>query len=304
MNKNVDISRSAHVVVVGNEKGGTGKSTICMHVLTALLQAGQRVASIDLDGRQGTLTYFVENRKIWSRQRSLDLEIPRHFVVHRHKSLSVSDCEEAEFAAFAEAVNEVEREVDFLVIDTPAADTYLMRLAHSMADTLITPFNDSHIDFDVLAKVDPENYDIIQVNHYAMLVREARRQRRSVEHDEIDWVVVRNGLSPFASRSRTIEDGLHQLALRLGFRVADSIRERNIFKEFYLKGLTALDRMDEQTLGAEPTLSHLSARQEVRALMAALRLPLNRLRHNGVALRKTWHETRSAPMEMHDILDL
>jgi cellulose biosynthesis protein BcsQ len=43
---------SAHVVVLGNEKGGTGKSTTAMHVAVALLQAGQRVASIDLDSRR------------------------------------------------------------------------------------------------------------------------------------------------------------------------------------------------------------------------------------------------------------
>jgi hypothetical protein len=31
-----------------------------------------------------------------------------------------------------------------------------MRLAHSMADTLITPINDSFIDFDVLGNFDPQ----------------------------------------------------------------------------------------------------------------------------------------------------
>ena len=45
-------SGSAHVVVLGNEKGGSGKSTTAFHIAVALLKAGQRVATIDLDCRQ------------------------------------------------------------------------------------------------------------------------------------------------------------------------------------------------------------------------------------------------------------
>ena len=56
---------SAHVIVLGNEKGGSGKSTTAMHVAVALLQAGQRVATIDLDrvleSQDGWL--FLKNRR-------------------------------------------------------------------------------------------------------------------------------------------------------------------------------------------------------------------------------------------------
>ena len=58
--------RSAHVIVVGNEKGGAGKSTLSIHLSVALLKAGYKVACIDLDTRQQTLTRFFENRKSWS----------------------------------------------------------------------------------------------------------------------------------------------------------------------------------------------------------------------------------------------
>ena len=59
-------SASAHVIVIGNEKGGTGKSTVSMHLAIALLNMGQRVATIDLDSRQKSLTHYVENRRAWA----------------------------------------------------------------------------------------------------------------------------------------------------------------------------------------------------------------------------------------------
>ena len=34
-----------HVIVVGNEKGGSGKTTIAMHIAVALMKSGQRLAS-------------------------------------------------------------------------------------------------------------------------------------------------------------------------------------------------------------------------------------------------------------------
>src|ERR1700749_4640486 len=77
------IPRSAHVIVLGNEKGGSGKSTTAMHVAVALLKAGQRVATIDLDSRQKSFTHYVENRKAWAERTKLALEVPRHYNVAR-----------------------------------------------------------------------------------------------------------------------------------------------------------------------------------------------------------------------------
>src|SRR5262249_47330616 len=154
----VGYPRSAHVIVIGNEKGGSGKSTTGMHVAIGLLKAGQRVATVDLDCRQKSLTHYVENRRAWAERSGLALGIPRHYYVARAEGSWVEDNEAFEFAGFAHAITEAEHSHDFVVIDTPAADSYLMRLAHSMADTLVTPLNDSFIDFDVLGTVDPENF--------------------------------------------------------------------------------------------------------------------------------------------------
>jgi len=185
------VPRSAHVIVLGNEKGGSGKSTTAMHIAVALLKAGQRVATIDLDSRQKTFTHYVENRRDAARRGVGALEVPDHFAIARGEGIRVDENEAAEFGGFAAAINAVEHSHDFVVVDTPGNDTYLMRLAHSMADTLVTPLNDSFLDFDVLGTVDPATFEVTGASHYAKMVRHARRQRRIVDGGLTDWIVMR-----------------------------------------------------------------------------------------------------------------
>jgi chromosome partitioning protein len=295
--------QSAHVVVLGNEKGGSGKSTVAMHVAVALMKAGQRVATIDLDSRQQSFTHYVENRRAWAKHARLDLKIPQHYCIARAEGPQVVDNEVAEFTAFAEAIDALEDSHDFVVIDTPGHDSYLMRLAHSMADTLITPLNDSFVDFDVLGTVDPATFAVTGTSHFAEMVREARRQRRIVDHASTDWVVVRNRLSTLGSRNkRLVGEGLHELALRLGFRFVEGFAERVIFREFYPRGLTALDDLNETTLGTRPNMSHVTARQEVEELLAALKLPFDERGLKRAAARAEWFAAADKPLELHDIL--
>ena len=174
-------SGSAHVVVLGNEKGGSGKSTIALHVAVALMKAGQRVATIDLDCRQQSLTRYINNRSAWARRTGLDLELPVHCCIKRGETMQIADNETSEFQQFIDAVSAIERKFDFIVIDTPGSDSYLMRLAHSMADTLVTPINDSFLDFDVLGTVDPVTYAVTGESHYAEVVRDMRRKRRQLD---------------------------------------------------------------------------------------------------------------------------
>jgi chromosome partitioning protein len=291
------------VIVLGNEKGGSGKSTTAMHVIVALLNAGQRVASIDADSRQLSLTHYLANRRRWSRRNGLDLRLPTHFSIPRGTGQSVEAIETAEFGAFAEAIAQVEHSFDFVVIDTPGSNNYLMRLSHSMADTLITPVNDSFVDFDVLGRVDPQTFEIIEVSHYSDLVRAARHQRRLVDDGSIDWVVVRNRLSMLDSRNkRNVVRGLQEIAMSQGFRLADGISERVVFREFFPMGLTALDEFNARTLGSEPTISHVSARREISELLQALHLPLDERGKRRAEARRIWVERSSEPLELLDIL--
>jgi chromosome partitioning protein len=296
--------RSAHVVVLGNEKGGSGKSTVAMHIAVALMKAGQRVATVDLDSRQKSFTHYVENRRAWAKRAKLALELPaQHYCIERAEGHLVADNEVSEFTAFAEAVEALEHSHDFVVIDTPGHDSYLMRLAHSMADTLITPLNDSFVDFDVLGTVDPQTFAVTGTSHFAEMVRDARRQRRLVDHATTDWIVVRNRLSMLGSRNKKlVGEGLQELALRLGFRCIDGFAERVCFREFYPRGLTALDDLDEATLGTRPSMSHVTARQEVENLLEALRLPFDERRVKRAAARAEWFAAAAQPLELHDIV--
>jgi chromosome partitioning protein len=266
--------RPAHVIVLGNEKGGSGKSTTAMHVIVALLKSGARVASIDTDGRQRSLTRYVENRASWAQHLGVELELPTHFTVPRAEGDLITDVEDREFRTFAEAVSRTEYGFDYVVVDTAGSNTYLMRVSHAMADTLITPINDSFIDFDVLGRIDPVNFVVTAPSHYAELVLEARRQRQLVDQRITDWVVVRSRLTQLETRNRRkLDIGLEQLAARIGFRVMTGISERVVYRELFPRGLTALDAFDHHLLGGEPTVSHLAARDEIRALVANLDLP-------------------------------
>ena len=174
------------------------------------------------------------------------------------EGVRVDENEAAEFGGFAAAINAVEHTHDFVVVDTPGNDTYLMRLAHSMADTLVTPLNDSFLDFDVLGTSIRRPSRSRASSHYAKMVRHARRQRRIVDGGLTDWIVVRNRLALLDSRNKKlVGECLDRLGLRLGFRAAEGFSERVVYREFFPRGLTALDNLDEATLGTRPTLSHV-----------------------------------------------
>jgi chromosome partitioning protein len=294
-------SGSAHVVVLGNEKGGSGKSTVALHVAVALLKAGQRVATIDLDGRQQSFTRYFNNRSAFARRAGLDLELPVHRCIRGGESLQILDNESSELLQFADAVSAMERAFDFIVIDTPGSDTYLMRLAHAMADTLVTPINDSLLDFDVLGTVDAETQSVAGESHYAEMVRDARRQRRQLDGASTDWIVVRNRLSMLESRNRQLVfDRLNELSLRLGFRSIDGFTEREVYREFYPCGLTALDDLDEALRG-RPGTGPMTAREEVTRLLRQLKLPIDERGRRRAANRAEWFSQVDKPLEIPDI---
>src|SRR5665647_3228670 len=295
--------QSAHVVVLGNEKGGSGKSTTALHIAVALLKAGQRVATIDLDSRQQSFTHYIENRRAWAERARLKLEMPTHYCVARGETNSLEANEAQEFENFSRAIGALEHTHDVVVVDTPGNDTYLMRLAHSMADTLVTPLNDSFVDFDVLATLDPTNFTVTGESHYANMVREARRQRRLVDGKLVDWIVVRNRLATLGSRNkRLVGEGIAELGKRMGFRSVDGFAERVVYREFFPRGLTALDDLDEQTLGTRPSMSHVTAREEVIGLLNSLRLPMSENGKRRAAARAEWYSVMDQPLQVHDVI--
>lgn len=275
-----------HVIVVGNEKGGSGKSTTAFHLAVYLLHAGHRVATIDVDSRQQTLTHYVRNRRAYGQETGRKLLNPTHFHLPSGWSDSSRENHRAEFDIFRRAIAEVESSADFLVIDTPGFDTNLTRLAHSVADTLITPINDSLIDINVLARIDPETGAAVETSHYARLVQRARSERMNMDGHSIDWILMRNRISMLASRNaRQVQATLEHIATRFGCRLADGIAERVIFRSLFASGLTVFDNFEDENGGGDgASLSHVGARQEYRNLVAALNLPLRQSVSEAVRL--------------------
>jgi chromosome partitioning protein len=265
-----------HVIVVGNEKGGSGKSTTAFHLAMFLLYQGFKVATIDVDSRQQTLTTYVRNRRDWVQSHGLRLPHTTHFHLPLARGDSIRENQKLEFDLFRQAVTEIEGDADFLVVDTPGFDTHLTRLSHSLADTLVTPVNDSLIDLDVLAHIDPVTGEPHELSHYSRLVQRARTERLAIDGQTIDWVLVRNRISMLSSRSmRMVQTSLEKIALRLGCRQADGIAERVIFRSLFPTGMTVFDPLDADMLGGAPSMSHISARQEYRNLVDALNLPVS-----------------------------
>lgn len=274
----VTIERRANVIVLGNEKGGSGKSTAAMHLIVGLLREGYRVGAIDLDARQGTLAKYLEARENFSRSKGIDLPLPRHLSVHRSDLDSRMAADDEEAARFDAAFADLSRDCDIVVLDCPGADTFLSRYGHGHADTLITPINDSFVDFSMLAKVDPDDRSVVQPSIYSEMVWEARKRRFQRDRGRLDWIVMRNRLGASEARNkRDVGATLDELAKRIGFRTVKGFGERVIFRELYLQGLTLMD-VKEAGLGINLSMSHVAARTEVRSLLSAIRKPPPSLR--------------------------
>jgi len=258
------VSAAPFRIVLANEKGGTGKSTTAVHVAVALAYQGARVAALDLDPRQRTLYRYFENRAETEKRRGIELP-GAAFAVFTGDSVE----------ALEEQVAELSDGADFIVFDTPGRDDPYARHVATQADTLVTPMNDSFVDFDLIGQVDAETFKVRRLSFYAELIWEARKTRAmkqiQEQRREMDWVVVRNRVQHVDARNqRRIDQALTELSKRVGFRVAHGLSERVIYRELFPSGLTLLDKGQLGELGT----SHLVARQELRALIANLHLPM------------------------------
>ena len=241
-----------HFVVFANEKGGTGKSTTAVHTAIALAAMGSRVAALDLDTRQRTMTRYLENRD--ATMRRLDKQLPQA----NYKVLGDNE-------PLQQAIDELANDVDVVVIDTPGRDDPLAREAILKADTLVTPMNDSFVDLDLIGQVHPENFKVTKPSFYAELIWNSRTQRAKATGKSVDWVVLRNRLQHIESHNlRRVGAALDELARRVGFRVIPGLGERVIYRELFPKGLTLLD-FDQ--LG-EVGIGHITARQELREMVS------------------------------------
>ena len=262
-----------HVIVVGNEKGGSGKSTTAMHIVVSLLKADYKVAVIDLDARQKSLGRYLENRQNYAQTHGLKLSMPEVHILQKTETGTVDEIEAQDLIRFNDLVEKLRGTVDVILFDCPGSDTYLSRIAHMTADTLLTPINDSFVDLDLLARVDADTYKVEKLSLYSEMVWEARKQRTLKDRGVIDWAVMRNRTSALnAKNKQRVHDALTELQKRVAFRYIGGLSERVIYRELFPKGLTLVDFKASQK-GIKITMSHVAARQEIRRLMDNLNIP-------------------------------
>lgn len=263
----------AHIIVIGNEKGGAGKSTVTMHIATALARMGHRVGVLDLDLRQKTMARFIANRAATIARHGLTLATPDFRELPEIDQAALGPGENAYDRRLSQAVAGLEATSDFIVIDCPGSHTRLSQVAHTLADTLVTPLNDSFVDFDLLAHIDGETGAINGPSVYSEMVWHARQLRAQAGLKPIDWIVLRNRLGAQAMINKEkMGKALDDLSRRIGFRTAPGFNERVIFRELFPRGLTLLDLRDVGVVG-QMNISNVAARQELRDLVKALRLP-------------------------------
>jgi len=248
-----------HIIVFANEKGGVGKSTSAFHTCIALCNAGEKVAALDVDLRQLTL-----HRALWARQES-----EREYGVRLPGPEQIMLVQQNE--------NELEEKLrmarihhDFIVIDVGGHDSPIARRAIFMADTIVTPVNDSFIDLDMLGRINPRTGEFQTLGNFARLVEHLKEPGLAIRPKPLDWVVMQNRSRNFATKNeRKVLDALQQIAPVAGFRIIPGLRERVTYRELFPMGLTLFD------LEAIPDLGKLqpTAREEIWAMLRALKLP-------------------------------
>jgi chromosome partitioning protein len=271
-----------HIIVIGNEKGGAGKTTTSMHLITSLLHLGFKLSSIDVDCRQKSLSRYLENRQAYSNKHNINLYMPNHFTLDESSDSKKDQQKLQDFINL-----EIDANSDFILIDTPGSNTSLSSYVHSLADTIITPINDSFLDLDVIARIEADSLKIIKPSFYAQAIWEQKMEKAKLAKGEINWIVIRNRMSTVdAKNKQRMAEVLDKLSARLGFKAVLGFNERVIYRELFLHGLTLLD-VKPGIVDITLNTSHIAAKQELNNLLRGLNV--TKLNNALVALEKSKH---------------
>lgn len=250
----------SHIIVFANEKGGVGKSTTAFHICIALCNAGAKVAALDIDLRQLTLDRALNARAESAREYGVDLPGPRQILL--------AQSTEAELEA---KIRMAQIECAFIVIDVGGHDSPIARRAISLADTIVTPVNDSFIDLDMLGRIDPRSGELKTLGTFTRLVAHLREPGLAVRAQPIDWVVMQNRARGMTTKNEVkFLTALTNIAPEAGFRLIPGLRERVVYRELFPIGLTLFDLPLIPKLGRAQT----AARAEISAMIEALKLPI------------------------------
>lgn len=255
------------IILVGNEKGGAGKTTIAIHLTISLLYLGFKVANIDLDIRQSSLTKYLQNREAFTKNSKTKIPSPKLCKLEESKRVIQNEADIDHQNNLQHIIAQEKNKHDFIVIDTPGVNNPLSTLAHSFADIVITPINPSFLDVSALAEVSSDDLGIIKPGIYSQMVWEQKINKAKRDGKPINWIIVQNRVHSLDSNNqRNIEKVIRALSARMGCKIAPGFGERVIFKELFLKGLTLLDLRSKKA-DLALTTSHLAAKQELINLL-------------------------------------
>jgi len=276
-------SQRTRCIVVGNEKGGSGKSTTVINLVFGLMDRGNSVICVDLDFRQRTLSRFLECRAAQAEATGQQLHMPDVRRFSPSALGAVAAARGAELSRFDTFIKGSLGTSDYIVIDTPGNDTVLGAHAHSHADVLVTPINDSFIDLDVIARLSPLDLHVTGPGHYTESVWAQRALKQARDNSDTNWIVLRNRLGALESNNqRSMDTVMQELVERFGFQALPGFGERVIFRELFLKGLTLFDVVASDGDNRR-TMSHVAARHEVRNLLGAVTTASEAGGHNHAA---------------------
>ncbi len=276
-------TKRARCIVVGNEKGGSGKSTTVINLIFGLIDGGHSVICVDLDFRQRTLTRFLECRVAYAEVTGQTLHMPDQRRFSPSALGTVATARGAELSRFDTFMKGLHGGAEYIVIDTPGNDTVLGAHAHSHADVLVTPINDSFIDLDVIARLSPLDLHVTGPGHYTESVWEQRALKQARDKTDTDWIVLRNRLGALESNNkRSMDAVMRELVERFQFSVQPGFGERVIFRELFLKGLTLFD-VSASDGDNRRAMSHVAAKHEVRNLLGAVTSAAKASGHNHAA---------------------
>jgi chromosome partitioning protein len=253
------------IIVFGNEKGGSGKTTTAFHVAIALLKSSYRILTIDTDIRQKSFTRYLENRKQTIENDKLSLESPEIMSIPDELINSIDE----NTSQLKNILDKKKQGFDFIIVDTPGHYNSLSKAMHEQADIIITPINDSFLDVDLLGQVNNQNLSDSKAGVYSNMVFECKKQRALRDKKEIEWYVIRNRMSGTTTMNmQNIEKAVNKLSSKYGFKVISGFGDRVIFKELFLDGLTLSDAKISPKV--KMNLSLVAARNELRDIVKAI----------------------------------
>lgn len=133
------------VVVIGGQKGGTGKSTLAQNLAVACALEGGDVMLIDTDTPQNT-----SNK--WQLERGeAKLGLALHSSIHKGRGVG-------------DAIDDYKKRYSHIVVDTGGADSDELRVALIRADVLVTPFQPNQADMWTVEKMNKLVADARVVN--------------------------------------------------------------------------------------------------------------------------------------------